>query len=98
MFETDVAVARGKVKETEATGERLVTEGNYQSKNISQRLSGLRKKLSDLETATATRRTKLNASSEYLQFSWKADLVDSWISTLSFDVLLLLIDVVYHPV
>ena len=23
----------------------------------------------------------MNASSEYLQFNWKADLVDSWIST-----------------
>lgn len=32
---------------------------------------------------TNERRNRLNASSEYLQFNWKADLVDSWISEFS---------------
>ena len=43
-------------------------------------LSNLQQKLASLEAATAKRRNKLNSSSEYLQFNWKADLVDSWIS------------------
>ena len=40
----------------------------------------VQQKLASLEAATAKRRNKLNSSSEYLQFNWKADLVDSWIS------------------
>ena len=40
----------------------------------------LQKKLLDLQAVTAKRKSRLNASSEYLQFNWKADLVDSWIS------------------
>ena len=40
----------------------------------------IQQKLASLEAATAKRRNKLNSSSEYLQFNWKADLVDSWIS------------------
>lgn len=75
-----MAVQKSRVKETEATGEELIAQGNYQSKNLTQRLSGLVKKLSDLEAATANRKKRLNDASEYLQFTWKADLVDSWIS------------------
>ena len=43
-------------------------------------ISFSQQKLASLEAATAKRRNKLNSSSEYLQFNWKADLVDSWIS------------------
>ena len=40
----------------------------------------LQQKLASLVAATTKRRNKLISSSEYLQFNWKADLVDSWIS------------------
>ena len=37
-------------------------------------------KVSELQTASGRRRARLNGSSQYLQFTWKADLVESWIS------------------
>ena len=40
----------------------------------------LQQKLSDLEEASQRRKARLNDSSEFLQFNWKADLVESWIS------------------
>ena len=55
-------------------------QGNYQSESINLRSRGLQQKLSDLEEAARRRKTRLNNSSEYLQFIWKADLVESWIS------------------
>ena len=43
-------------------------------------LNGMQHKLSELEAASQRRQSRLKDSSEYLQFNWKADLVDSWIS------------------
>lgn len=56
------------------------SQGNFQSEGISSRVRGLQQKLSELESATGRRGERLSNSSEYLQFNWKADLVESWIS------------------
>jgi len=40
------------------------------------------KKLLTLKTAAATRKARLNDSAAFLQFNWKADVIESWISKL----------------
>ena len=40
------------------------------------------KKLLTLKTAAETRKARLNDSAAFLQFNWKADVIESWISKL----------------
>lgn len=47
--------------------------------NISAKMSALRGKVSELERAAAQRKAKLDENSAFLQFNWKADVVESWI-------------------
>lgn len=42
-------------------------------------MKGLNGKVSDLEKAAAQRKAKLEENSAFLQFNWKADVVESWI-------------------
>ncbi len=44
-------------------------------------MSALRGKVSELERAAAQRKAKLDENSAFLQFNWKADVVESWIGT-----------------
>lgn len=45
-------------------------------------MKGLDGKVSDLERAAAQRKAKLDENSAFLQFNWKADVVESWIGEL----------------
>lgn len=47
--------------------------------NITAKMKGLKGKVSDLEKAAAQRKAKLDENSAFLQFNWKADVVESWI-------------------
>lgn len=47
--------------------------------NISAKMSALHGKVSELERAAAQRKAKLDENSAFLQFNWKADVVESWI-------------------
>lgn len=47
--------------------------------NISAKMSALQGKVSELERAAAQRKAKLDENSAFLQFNWKADVVESWI-------------------
>lgn len=49
--------------------------------NITAKMKGLKGKVSDLEKAAAQRKAKLDENSAFLQFNWKADVVESWIGT-----------------
>lgn len=42
-------------------------------------MKGLNGKVSDLEKAASQRKAKLDENSAFLQFNWKADVVESWI-------------------
>uniref|UniRef100_G1S752 Spectrin alpha chain, non-erythrocytic 1 n=1 Tax=Nomascus leucogenys TaxID=61853 RepID=G1S752_NOMLE len=52
---------------------------NHHEENISSKMKGLNGKVSDLEKAAAQRKAKLDENSAFLQFNWKADVVESWI-------------------
>lgn len=43
-------------------------------------------KLTELERMASYRKTKLNDNSAFLQFNWKADVVESWIGKTGFFV------------
>uniref|UniRef100_A0A669AYG4 Spectrin alpha chain, non-erythrocytic 1 n=1 Tax=Oreochromis niloticus TaxID=8128 RepID=A0A669AYG4_ORENI len=86
-FETDFTVHRDRVNDVCANGEEKVLnmafvylqQNNHHVDNISAKMSALRGKVSELERAAAQRKAKLDENSAFLQFNWKADVVESWI-------------------
>ncbi len=52
---------------------------NHNVENIVAKMKALRGKVSELERAAAQRKSKLDENSAFLQFNWKADVVESWI-------------------
>lgn len=56
---------------------------NHNVDNITAKMKSLRGKVTELERAAAQRKAKLDENSAFLQFNWKADVVESWIGMLS---------------
>ncbi|XP_011638312.1 spectrin alpha chain [Pogonomyrmex barbatus] len=79
-FETDFAAHGERCKDICEAGETLIKAGNHRADAISQRCAQLRNKLEQLGALAARRKTRLNDNSAYLQFMWKADVVESWIA------------------
>uniref|UniRef100_A0A8C6JA33 Spectrin alpha chain, non-erythrocytic 1 n=1 Tax=Melopsittacus undulatus TaxID=13146 RepID=A0A8C6JA33_MELUD len=77
-FETDFTVHKDRVNDVCANGEDLIKKLN-KLWNITAKMKGLKGKVSDLEKAAAQRKAKLDENSAFLQFNWKADVVESWI-------------------
>ncbi|KAI1882449.1 hypothetical protein AGOR_G00250870 [Albula goreensis] len=78
-FETDFTVHRDRVNDVCANGEQLIKKDNHHVENIAARMKTLRGHVSDLEHAATQRKAKLDENSAFLQFNWKADVVESWI-------------------
>uniref|UniRef100_A0A8D2PI72 Spectrin alpha chain, non-erythrocytic 1 n=1 Tax=Zosterops lateralis melanops TaxID=1220523 RepID=A0A8D2PI72_ZOSLA len=76
-FETDFTVHKDRVNDVCANGEDLIKKNNHHEANITAKMKGLRGKVSDLEKAAAQRKAKLDENSAFLQFNWKADVVES---------------------
>ncbi|XP_012266103.2 spectrin alpha chain isoform X2 [Athalia rosae] len=79
-FETDFAAHGDRCKDICDAGAALVEAGNHRADAISQRCAQLRTKLDQLSSLAARRKARLNDNSAYLQFMWKADVVESWIA------------------
>ncbi|XP_072162112.1 spectrin alpha chain [Bemisia tabaci] len=79
-FETDFAVHRDRCGEISSAGSKLMEAGNHHSDSIIQRCQQLQSKLDNLSSLAAHRKAKLMDNSAYLQFMWKADVVESWIA------------------
>ncbi|XP_013775722.1 spectrin alpha chain-like isoform X2 [Limulus polyphemus] len=79
-FESDFAVHRERCADIAQSGEQLVAVGNHHSESINQRLQQLQNRLQSLENSAINRKNKLKDNSAYLQFMWKADVVESWIA------------------
>lgn len=79
-FETDFAAHGERCKDICEAGEALIKAGNHRADAIGQRCAQLRNKLEQLGALAARRKTRLNDNSAYLQFMWKADVVESWIA------------------
>uniref|UniRef100_A0A8C5BJI1 Spectrin alpha, non-erythrocytic 1 n=1 Tax=Gadus morhua TaxID=8049 RepID=A0A8C5BJI1_GADMO len=78
-FETDFTVHRDRVNDVCTNGDELIKKNNHHVDNISAKMAALRGKVSELERAAAQRKAKLDENSAFLQFNWKADVVESWI-------------------
>ncbi|KAH0505287.1 Spectrin alpha chain, non-erythrocytic 1 [Microtus ochrogaster] len=78
-FETDFTVHKDRVNDVCTNGQDLIKKNNHHEENISSKMKGLNGKVSDLERAAAQRKAKLDENSAFLQFNWKADVVESWI-------------------
>ena len=78
-FESDLDVHKKRVNDIQSVCDNLVAEGNFKTDQIKERLHALQLKLEDLEAQADVRKTKLNDNNAFLQFKWKADVVESWI-------------------
>uniref|UniRef100_A0AAY4DGW8 Spectrin alpha chain, non-erythrocytic 1 n=1 Tax=Denticeps clupeoides TaxID=299321 RepID=A0AAY4DGW8_9TELE len=78
-FETDFTVHRDRVSDVCANGDELIKKNNHHVDNITAKMKALRGKVGELERAAAQRKAKLDENSAFLQFNWKADVVESWI-------------------
>ncbi|CAB3388976.1 Hypothetical predicted protein, partial [Cloeon dipterum] len=79
-FETDFSAHRGRCADIGDAGDKLVDANNHHSPSIQQRCHTLQSKLENLAGLAARRKAKLMDNSAYLQFMWKADVVESWIA------------------
>lgn len=79
-FETDFAAHHDRSSDICEQGSTLVANRNHHSDSIAQRCAQLQKKLDNLSALAARRKNALLDNSAYLQFMWKADVVESWIA------------------
>lgn len=79
-FETDFSAHRDRCCDIWEHGESLVSNKNHHADSISQRCVQLQKKLDNLSALAGRRKNALLDNSAYLQFMWKADVVESWIA------------------
>ncbi|XP_050699362.1 spectrin alpha chain-like isoform X2 [Eriocheir sinensis] len=79
-FETDFAVHRDRCNDVCVAGAKLVADGNHHGDSIKQRCQQLKDKLDALNEIATRRKRKLADNLAYLQFIWKADVVESWIA------------------
>ncbi|KAH8239266.1 hypothetical protein KR032_002631 [Drosophila birchii] len=78
-FETDFTAHKDRCSLICDHGSELVEAKNHHGDSIAQRCQQLRHKLDNLSALAARRKGALLDNSAYLQFMWKADVVESWI-------------------
>lgn len=79
-FETDFAAHRDRGSLICEHGATLVANKNHHGDSIAQRCNHLQTKLENLSSLAGRRKGALLDNSAYLQFMWKADVVESWIA------------------
>merc|ERR1712012_878959 len=79
-FETDISVHGDRCTDICEAGQKLIDERNHHSDSIAQRCEQLRNKMYNLGELANVRKSNLLDNSAYLQFMWKADVVESWIA------------------
>merc|ERR1711981_1396925 len=79
-FENDLANHTKKCTEVNEAGQELIEARNHHADSIVQRCDQLRNKMHNLGELANVRKQNLLDNSAYLQFMWKADVVESWIA------------------
>lgn len=79
-FDTDFLTHRNRCSDITSSGSDLIAADNHHADAIRQRCDQLRSKLDNLAGLAERRRRHLLDNSAYLQFMWKADVVESWIA------------------
>jgi spectrin alpha len=80
VFDSDFAVHHEWCSDIISAGKQLIAENNHHSDGIQQCLQQLQQRLESLDGSAKRRKAKLMDNSAYLQFMWKADVVESWIA------------------
>merc|ERR1712141_745606 len=81
MGETDLSVHTERCTEIcSGQGQKLIEDRNHHADSIVQRCDQLRNKMHNLGELANVRKQNLLDNSAYLQFMWKADVVESWIA------------------
>ena len=79
-FENDLKNHSEKCMEINQAGQSLIEAKNHHADSIVQRCDQLRNKMHNLGELANVRKQNLHDNSAYLQFMWKADVVESWIA------------------
>merc|ERR1712223_1249828 len=79
-FEKDLVTRKSKCSEINEGGQELIQAKNHHADSIVQRCDQLRNKMHNLGELANVRKQNLHDNSAYLQFMWKADVVESWIA------------------
>lgn len=79
-FQVDLTVHNEHCVEICVAGQSLIEEKNHHADSIAQRCDQLRNKMHNLGELAEVRKQNLLDNSAYLQFMWKADVVESWIA------------------
>merc|ERR1719232_315038 len=79
-FETDISVHGDRCTDICEAGQKLIDDRNHHADSIAQRCEQLRNKMYNLGELANIRKSNLLDNSAYLQFMWKADVVESWIA------------------
>merc|ERR1719458_1937416 len=80
-FETDLSVHTERCTEIcSGQGQKLIEDRNHHADSIVQRCDQLRNKMYNLGELANVRKQNLLDNSAYLQFMWKAEVVESWIA------------------
>ena len=79
-FETDFSVHRDRCNTVREDGNKLIEDGNHHHEAIKRRCNDLSNDLDQLSNIAAARKNRLTDNLAYLQFIWKADVVESWIA------------------
>merc|ERR1719384_1847626 len=79
-FETDISVHGDRCTDICEAGQKVIDDRNHHADSIAQRCEQLRNKMYNLGDLANIRKQNLLDNSAYLQFMWKADVVESWIA------------------
>ncbi|CAF3226908.1 unnamed protein product [Rotaria socialis] len=79
-FEADFIIQKERCQEILQQGQKLMEQDNHLSPQINDRTNYLQDALKRLETDANRHKYRLLENASLLQFMWKADVVESWIS------------------
>lgn len=80
LFDGDYQMHKERYNDFVFTGDGLVAEGNHYAPQIQEKLKQLLKNLEQLAQLAEEKNQRLVDNYDYLQFLWKADVVESWIA------------------
>merc|ERR1712226_1030183 len=79
-FDQDVVSHTEKANLLEVRGNQLIDDNNLQADKVAEKLAHLKEMLEELRRLASIRRENLRENSALLQFTWKADVVESWVN------------------
>lgn len=80
VFEADHSIHKERLRDLIEAGNKLIADGNQNSRGIEERLDDLEQRMLNLESTAKYRKDNLIDNLVFLQFMWRADVVESYIA------------------